>query len=242
MKVITFEYGRQHSTDWHEHTSGQLYWLSHGIIVIETAYAQWTVTPGTVGWFPPGLTHRAWVPGKVKGHSLYLASSPCFPFPADPGVYGADAFILALLERCRQHQASSSDDYQNNLLTLLAYEIAHRPSLPLELTLPVDRRARNVASELLKNPECALDQNQLAEKWGLSTRTLSRLFNQQTGLSFSQWRQQSKVIASLQWILAGLPISEVASLSGYTDVSAFIEVFRLRFGKTPGQFRQANAP
>ena len=97
-----------------------------------------------------------------------------------------------------------------------------------------------MASELLKNPAGTRDQSQLAQQWGLSVRSLSRLFKEQTGLRFSQWRQQAKVVASLQWVLADLPVSEVAALSGYSNVSAYayIDVFRQRFGKTPAQMRR----
>ena len=94
-----------------------------------------------------------------------------------------------------------------------------------------------MANELVNNPGCMLNQAQLAHKWGMSVRNLSRLFNQETGLSFSQWRQQAKILSSLQWVLAGLPVAEIAALSGYSNVSAYIEIFRQRFGKTPGQFK-----
>lgn len=240
MKIEKFDYDSLHSTPWHKHASGQLYWLNHGILVIETTSVQWTVTPGSLGWFPADVSHRAWVPAGVKGQSLYLEPASCPPFPAHPGVYGADAFVMAILERlCREGDFSSPAEYQRHLLKLLGFEIAGAPDLPLQLTLPVDRRARNVANELLKNPACALDQTQLAKQWGLSVRSLSRLFTQQTGLSFSQWRQQAKVVTSLQWVLAGLPVSEVALRSGYSNVSAYIDVFRQRFGKTPGQLQNA---
>ncbi|AOR59410.1 AraC family transcriptional regulator [Pectobacterium parmentieri] len=215
MKIQQFEYGAQHSTPWHKHSSGQLYWLREGIIVIETVLAQWTVTPGSVGWFPPDLNHRAWVPGNVIGNNLYLDPVSSNHFPYHAGIYGADHFIIALLERCNNSHIKHSEEYENLISNLLGYEIRQCSELPLELKLPTDRRARNVASELLKNPGCILDQSQLAQKWGLSVRNLSRLFNQQTGLSFSQWRQQAKVVASLQWVLLGLPVNEVASLSGY---------------------------
>lgn len=206
-------------------------------MVIETEFAQWTVTPGSVGWFPPNLNHRAWVPGNVTGNSLYLDPVASNHFPCHAGIYGADHFIIALLNRCNNSHIQYSEEHQNLLLKLLGYEIRQGSTLPLELKLPTDRRARNVACELLKNPACIFDQNQLAQQWGLSVRSLSRLFRHQTGLSFSQWRQQAKVVASLQWILSGLSVTEVASLSGYSNVSAYIEVFRQRFGKTPGQFK-----
>ncbi|VDR29560.1 HTH-type transcriptional repressor of iron proteins A [Raoultella terrigena] len=90
-----------------------------------------------------------------------------------------------------------------------------RSSFRCKLLLPTDRRARNVADQLLAHPDSPLTQAQLAQRWGLSVRSLSRLFREQTGLSFCQWRQQAKVVTSLQWVLAGEPIAEVAARSGY---------------------------
>ncbi|OSN10245.1 transcriptional regulator [Lonsdalea iberica] len=238
MQAKTFDYKQPHLTPWHEHESGQLYWLSDGVIVIETSRAQWTVTPGSVGWFPASLKHKAWVPATVSGRSLYLDPASSTALPSLPGIYGADSFILGLLERVfSEKNAPTSDNYRNNLLTLLGHEIARSDELPLHLTFPVDRRARNVANALLNNPGGAWDQAQLAKQWGLSVRSLSRLFRLQTGLSFSQWRQQAKIIVSLRWVLAGLSISDVAMMSGYSNVSAYIEAFRQRFGQTPGQLQ-----
>lgn len=238
IKTQKIDYLRHHSTPWHKHTSGQLYWLEQGVMVIETLQAQWHVTAGTLGWFPTGIEHRAWFPGSVKGCSLYLSPASCPLFPSEPGIYGADNFVFALLTRLALNiNPSLPSEYSCSLLTLLGHEIQRLPQWPLELTLPTDRRARNVAEALLRHPASRLDQTQLAQQCGLSVRSLSRLFNQQTGLSFSQWRQQAKIVSSLQWITAGLAISEVAERSGYSNISAYIEAFRLRFGMTPGQFK-----
>lgn len=207
-------------------------------MVVEMAKAQWTVTPGSLGWFPAGLRHQARFPGPFKGKSLYPDSAVCAAFPQAPGIYGADLFMQALLERiCLSCQPDMAADYQRSLLTLLAAEIARAPQLPLQLRLPADRRARNIADYLLAHPETPMNQLQLAQHWGLSVRSLSRLFREQTGLSFSQWRQQAKVVVSLQWVLAGESIGEVAARSGYSNTSAYIDVFRARFGNTPGQMQ-----
>lgn len=238
IDIRQLEHDGPHTTPWHKHESGQLFWLSHGLIVIETEQSQWAVTPGSVGWFPANVHHRAKSMGTVRGKCLYLA--PSFGGDSAPhsGIYRADTFIFELLSRiCHSAKTLFPDDYRDALLHVLACEMAQMDELPLQLTLPEDRRARNVANELLKDPGCMLNQAQLAQKWGISVRNLSRLFNQETGLSFSQWRQQAKVLSSLQWVLAGLSVAEIAALSGYSNVSAYIEIFRQRFGKTPGQFK-----
>jgi len=239
MRIEAIERDGQHRTAWHQHECGQLFWLCHGLIIIETEREQWVITPGSVGWFPAHFLHSARMPGRVKGKCLYLDPPSATTLPADSGVYGADAFIFALLERvCQNGSDASRGDYRDALLNVLAFEMNQLSELPLQLKFPEDRRARSVAGELLNNPGSTLNQAQLAKKWGLSVRNLSRLFIQDTGLSFSRWRQQAKVITSLQWIFAGLPVSEVASLSGYSNVSTYIEIFRQRFGKTPGQFKE----
>ncbi|PKE29080.1 AraC family transcriptional regulator [Rahnella sp. AA] len=237
MKISQIEHDAAHSTEWHKHGSGQLFWLSQGLMIIETELTQWVVTPGSMGWFPANLYHRARSTRAVSGKCLYLEPLSSIHFPLCSGVYGTDTFILTLLERlCLNRPA----DYGDALLKVLTCELNHLPELPLQLTLPEDRRARNVANELLKNPGCVLDQTQLANKWGISVRNLSRLFHQETGLTFSRWRQQAKVLSSLQWIFAGLSVNEVAYLSGYSNVSSYIEIFRERFGKTPGQFKETD--
>ena len=238
LTIRTIDHPRQHRTPWHVHESGQLYWVKQGIMIVETSQAQWAVTPGTLGWFPANLCHRAHFPVALQASGLYLGPSTSDLFPPVAGLYGADSFVQALLERlCRPIRPSMSDRYQKNLLTVLAEEVAFLPSLPLQLMLPLDRRARNVADHLLAYPDCALSQSQLAQQWGLSVRTLSRLFQEQTGLSFSRWRQQAKLVKSLSQVLAGVPVSQVAYGSGYNNVSAYIAAFRERFGMTPRQFR-----
>ena len=238
IQIEKLKHKRQHITPWHQHHSGQLYWLKTGVILVETEQAQWMVTPGTIGWFPPSLPHRARVPDKLAGYILYLDPSQSSLFSDCAGLYAGDNFVMALLERlCLRTVSESPKDHQHNLLTLLSDEIALAPQLALQLNLPTDRRARNVADYLLEHSGSQLDQVQLAQKWGLSVRTLSRLFRQQTGLSFSQWRQQAKLISSLSGVMANEPISQVAMESGYTNVSAYIAAFRQRFGETPGQLQ-----
>lgn len=242
MHLETFHYEKRHRTSWHEHSSGQFYWLQRGMLNIEMDDMQWTVTPGTLGWFPGGCRHCAQVPGEVSGTSLYLSAESGALFPALAGIYAADAFAQSLLVRlCQSIAPTWPQAYQQSVLIVLATEISRSPPLPLQLPLPTDRRARNVADALLAHPGELQNQTEIAQRWGVSVRTLSRLFREQTGLSFSQWRQQAKVVTSLQWLQAGLPVSDIAARSGYSNVSAYIDVFKARFGVTPGQFRESSS-
>ncbi len=208
------------------------------MINVETGKAEWAVTPGSVGWTPKDCSHKVKIFSSVQVYVLNLDYSEADGFPDEPGVYGMNTFLGALLQKSSELEDESyPSTYMSHLVALLGYEIASLEELPLGLPLPLDRRARNIADQLMKCPSSELTQEQLASHWGVSVRTLSRIFIKQTGMTFSQWRQQSKIITSLKLIQEGLTIAEVAERSGYSNVSAYIEAFRQRFGETPGKFQ-----
>ena len=71
---------------------------------------------------------------------------------------------------------------------------------------------------------------------GATSRTLTRLFRSETGLSFSQWRQQFRILEALRRLGRGQAVTTVALELGYDSPSAFIAMFRKALGKTPGQY------
>lgn len=93
----------------------------------------------------------------------------------------------------------------------LARDLAHPPALPL-----------------------------LAQRLGLSPRSLQRRFQRATGLTVTQYLQQLRV-EHAKTLLAdsALPVAEVAAQSGYQDLPAFHRVFGRISGQTPAAFRKS---
>ncbi|XOT98243.1 helix-turn-helix domain-containing protein, partial [Alcaligenes pakistanensis] len=54
----------------------------------------------------------------------------------------------------------------------------------------------------------------------------TRLFRQQTGMSFSEWRQQACLLAALAKLSAGQSVTQIALDLGYDSSSAFSTMFR----------------
>jgi len=71
---------------------------------------------------------------------------------------------------------------------------------------------------------------------GACERTLSRVFERQTGLTFKKWQQRSRLLRAGELLRQGVPVTEVALMVGYESVSAFISIFRKEYGVTPGNF------
>jgi transcriptional regulator GlxA family with amidase domain len=89
----------------------------------------------------------------------------------------------------------------------------------IELPMPADDRARDIAVMLL------------------------RLFLAETGLTFSQWRVHARLQAGISSLAEGRPVASVAGHVGYATPSAFVAAFRRVTGHTPAAyFALAQAP
>lgn len=114
-------------------------------------------------------------------------------------------------------------------------------SLPVEsfgLPLPRDPRLLRIARALITEPADARDLERWAEWAAISSRTLSRRFVEETGFSFTAWRQRARLMRSLEMLAAGASVTAVALDLGYATASAFIALFRRTFGETPASYRQ----
>lgn len=140
------------------------------------------------------------------------------------------------MERIAQFPAGPLSAPQRRLLQVLLDEMHAASRAPLQLPLPQDTRLLNIARALLNDPASLRSRCDWAAWAGLSPRTLSRRFLQETGISFALWRQQARVLRSLEGLSRGEAVSEVAGACGYDNVSAYIAAFRRRFGVTPGAY------
>ena len=109
-------------------------------------------------------------------------------------------------------------------------------TVPLHLPMPTDDRLKRIAEAIVAKPADNRSQTDWAKVSGASVRTIARLFPEQTGMSFSQWRQQARLMAALERLAAGEPVVRVALDLGYTSQSAFIAMFKKVLGTTPGKY------
>ncbi|MBB5470675.1 AraC-like DNA-binding protein [Paraburkholderia sp. CI2] len=78
---------------------------------------------------------------------------------------------------------------------------------------------------------------EVAKAAGLSPFHAARLFTQSTGLPPHAWRNQVRLQRALAPLRAGVPVTDVAAASGFTDQSHFTRHFRRMFGVPPGQWQ-----
>ena len=82
----------------------------------------------------------------------------------------------------------------------------------------------------------------LAQKFQYTPAYISRLNKKHTGKSFSKTVQTQRIARAAQYLKATeLPVIEIASLSGFSDLAYFNKAFKATFGLTPTGVPQAAA-
>lgn len=222
--------------DWHDHPHHQLAYPSHGVLRVSTDAGTWVVPPHRAVWLPAGVAHAHQAHGPTQLRTVnFTAGEPAAGFDR-PAVLAVSPLLREVII-CLTGQDELTADQRRNLERVASDQLHRVEELPLHLPLPADDRLRSIADALADDPA---DQRTLAEfgrQVGASERTLSRLFRQQTAMTFPQWRTQVRLHHALILLATGAPVTTVATACGYTGPSAFIQAFRHAFGTTPGRFR-----
>lgn len=121
-------------------------------------------------------------------------------------------------------------------MRLILDELRILPTLSLHLPQPADPRIQGICTTLQDDPGDASTLADWSARLGLDEKTIQRLFQKGTGMTFGQWRQQARLLLALERIALGEKIIDIAGKLGYDSPSAFATMFKKQFGLTPSQF------
>ncbi|POS10018.1 AraC family transcriptional regulator [Burkholderia gladioli] len=223
--------------DWHQHRRGQVFCIESGCVHVRTPHGSWLLPPHRAGWIPPGVPHKVSISGALSGWSVAIAPAASRTLPAEPCVIATTELMAALVRRAVSwygHDTLSAEE--TRISRVLLDEIRRAPHEPLHLPMPADRRLLKIARRILAQPHEGRTLEDWAQWGGLSARTLSRLFQAETGTSFAQWRQQARLTLALERLAGGAPVANVADALGYATPSNFIAMFRRAFGDSPAHY------
>ena len=90
---------------------------------------------------------------------------------------------------------------------------------------------------LHEEPADSASLAQLGKRIGASSRTLSRLFRNELGMTFYEWRTQLRIYHALVLLAEGHDTTQTAYACGWANPSSFIAAFTNLIGTTPGRYR-----
>jgi AraC-like DNA-binding protein len=223
---------RPHAHDWH-----QLIYASEGVMWVQTAEGDWVVPPNRAVWVPAGIEHGIEMSGSVLVQTLYLSTSLSGKLPKRCCAVNVSPLLRELVRHTVMlGMLNKNDPVRARLIGVLLDQLSVLSTIPLQLPWPSDERAQRAAAWVRGHLGEPSSTRQIARRAMLSVRTLERLFQKETGLSFGKWRQQLRLLHALRLLAAGRPVTTVALEVGYESASAFIVMFKRTLGVTPHRY------
>ncbi|SEN61800.1 AraC-type DNA-binding protein [Pseudomonas sp. ok272] len=225
----------------HRHDWVQFSYAISGVLGVHTDEGSFFAPPQWGIWIPADLEHQVVTSMRAEMRSLYVRREAC------PWADGR-CRVLEVTPLARELIKSfcllpveypQGDSHEARLVQVLLDQLASLPQVGFSLPLPRHPRLLGLCNELIERPEQSVTLQGWAERMGTSQKTLMRLFQRETGLSFRSWRQRMRLLTSLSVLENGDSVTNAALASGYDSTSAFIAAFKGLFGFTPGElFRQ----
>jgi AraC-like DNA-binding protein len=148
--------------------------------------------------------------------------------------FGSTVDEVVFPESVKHIQIGSADAHLNELLVGYCDEaLLHRGAKRSSLRSSIE----NAITPLL--PHGKAGASEVARRLGMSQRTLARRLSSK-GVTFSGIMEELKANLAKSYLKEeDLPISQIAWLLGYREVSAFTHAFRRWTGMTPSRLRKS---
>jgi AraC-like DNA-binding protein len=226
------------------------------------------VPPSRAVWIAPGAQHHVTVLEAAEFRTLYIDASAtprgwsgCRVMVVSPllresilalddmGPHAAlppegAVFALGRPGGKKPPERPLTSSREQLLSGLVLDELARADTQALGVPMPHpqtgDKRLRTLCEAVLRAPSERATLAEWAADTGASERTVARLFRDELGLSYQQWRQQAILAHALPLLTRGQSVSTVAAASGYASDSAFTAMFKAAMGQPPSHFQSKN--
>lgn len=226
----------------HQHPWAQFTYCASGLMQV-TVIQSGAQTTYIV---PP--TRAVWIPPQVQHHVVVLEAAELRTVDLDPGVTPegwVDCRVLVVSKLLRELVHALEDSVpgprDDAIIALTVDEMASATIQALGVPMPHpehgDKRLRALCEAVLRDPAEKSQLRDWVARVGASERTVARLFRDELGTSYQQWRLQAVLAHALPQLARGVPISQVAAASGYASDSAFSAMFKQAMGQAPSHFQ-----
>ena len=232
-------YPHGHIEDWHSHDRIQLIHTLTGVIRVQTHEGIWITPPGRGVWIPAHKPHALLISGDVKARGVFIDSLARADLIQQCRVVTIPPLLRELINTAQNiHEQIQPFSRNERILELILDEVRCLYDLPFNL--PEPKQASLLAL-------CVTIRTQLNDVWNIETaaqhvhmssKTFSRHFYKETGLNFSQWLRQAKLLHAMIELALNKPVLNIALDLGYDSPSAFSAMFRREMGMTPSEYVQ----
>lgn len=225
----------------HFHNRHQLIYILSGTLHIETEETRHFVTPKHVVWIPQGTTHR--LSSNNRQISLLVCYFHTDTTPKDRfAIYKTDEMIIrnlhfiSTLKRINRNKTPEIYAFASGFLNAIPL-ICKRTSFLVQNFIIADgSRLKPVLEYIKLNIRQDLTIDQVASRFNLSTRSLTRMFTNE-GIRFVHYLNYQRIIRAMEILSDNvMNIEQTAYEVGFNSPNNFSRVFRQITGESPSEY------
>ena len=231
----------------HTHTKGQLSYVEGGVAYITIDYKTYVVPARHYFWIPKGLPHILRI-----GYSATVLRSLYFyaddddknPFYGKLGIYPANELLIQMINYTECWDGINVEKKTANFEFLIALKnlLPQLNNQSLLIVLPVteDERMLKILRFLEKNIAEPHSLKSISNKFNVSERSMSRLFQSSLHISFLQYLKTLRIIKAIELLLkTNKTVSEISLAVGYNSLGAFSNTFYSFTHSRPSDLRKS---
>ncbi|WP_406721116.1 AraC family transcriptional regulator [Thioclava litoralis] len=214
-----------------------------GMMRIEADLDRWFIPDRHGIWIPSGTSTKASLIADLEYQAFLIAPrfAARLAMPDRPTVLHASPLIRGIGRRLMLIDGGAAlrrPAEWRRLCWAALDELARLERPDFALPGSGDPRLAQVMTRLLVSPAETSNLGRLAANIGTSERTLSRLFQKETGLNWREWRDRLRFFLAIEGLQSGRSSTDLANWLGYSSPSAFVAAFKRRSGNSPKSWRR----
>jgi len=218
----------------HSHPTHELLWHERGASSATIGSRTWTITPSIGLWIPAGRLHWGVMPAGTWYRAAHFGVDAVTPLGEGPVAVVMTPLLRLLLDRLTEPELSAES---RSLTEQMVLDVLAPADHELLVQVPSSPLVRPIVDAIVGDPGDPRTLADWAVALGVSTRTITRMFRAETGLSLGRWIAAVRAQHAVMLLGRGADVDDVAERVGYRSASAFGVAFRRVTGTTPGSFR-----
>lgn len=223
--------------DRHRHEDHQLIYVSSGVLAITTEHGSWIASNDRALWIPAHTWHEHRFYGHSRFHTVGFPAEGATPLltTPTPTVIAVDSLVRELLIALTGSTLAAAET--RHIHAVLRDRLRRVATQPITLPAAHDQRLADACRIVEADLQRSCTLSWLARRVHTGERTLSRLFRDEFGMTFPQWRTRIRIFSAMVMLAEGATVTDTAHACGWATSSAFVHTFAQTMGTTPGAYR-----
>lgn len=234
------------TTDWHTHNRGQLIYAEYGVMRLYVGDNVYYIPSWHAAWIPQGAVHRVITESQdIMFYTLYLDHTGLsHPFYNTVSIFPMNNMLREMITYTKKWQLTGiPDEQETHFLFTIKYLLPDYATtkLLLHVPIPTDEKLLGITAFTQEHLQDKITTKDLTQRFGLSERSMHRLFLKELHMSFGQYHKLMRIVKAVELLsVPGKNVSEVAYEVGYESVPSFNKSFKEIIGEAPTKLYRSN--